>query len=226
MKIILSRHGNTFAGTQSAYWIGRYQDLPLQPAGVAQAAQLAMALKEANVTLQGIYAGPLQRTLGYARIVLSELQLPLDVQIDHRLNELDYGGWAGLTTAEICRVFGRDEWKHWEQLTRWPRCSQWQDTYNTIMQEMAAFIHHVHESHCATDTILVVSSAGKLRCLLAFLLTLPQGAAITWPVSAKVSTGHVCQLSLHNQVWQLDYWNVFPHAALFHSLSQGQAKNS
>jgi broad specificity phosphatase PhoE len=91
-QLILLRHGET---EWSAQWrhTGR-TDVPLTARGEAAAAALAPAL--ALRRFRAVFSSPAQRAVNTA-----ELAGLTDVQIDPDLQEWDYGGYEGRTTAQI-----------------------------------------------------------------------------------------------------------------------------
>ena len=91
-ELILIRHGETEWSMQGKH-TGR-TDVPLTTAGEKAAAELSGDL--AATTIAGVFASPTQRAERTA-----ELAGLRDVQLDADLLEWDYGGYEGLTTAEI-----------------------------------------------------------------------------------------------------------------------------
>ncbi|WP_243725834.1 bifunctional RNase H/acid phosphatase [Actinomadura rubrisoli] len=91
---LLLRHGETplsverrFAGTG---------DVPLTPAGLAQARAAALALKDRG--LEAIVTSPLARCRDTAAEVAAATGL--DVRVEDGFRETDFGDWEGLTFAE------------------------------------------------------------------------------------------------------------------------------
>ena len=120
MELILVRHGNTFQSGDKAYWVGAGEDLPLVSTGREQAILLSTAFKKVRFLPQAIYSGPLKRTAEFAEIIINQLQLNTKTIIDHRLNEINYGQWAGLTSQAVCDQFGKTTLENWEQYSKWP----------------------------------------------------------------------------------------------------------
>ena len=101
-ELIVIRHGET-AWSRALRHTGR-TDLPLTPAGEAAAAALAPALAARPIV--AVFSSPAQRAVRTA-----ELAGLTDLKIDPDLWEWDYGGYEGLTTAQI-RV-DRPGWYLW-----------------------------------------------------------------------------------------------------------------
>lgn len=101
-ELILIRHGET-AWSRSGQHTGR-TDLPMTDAGVAAARALAPAL--ARRRLVAAFSSPLSRAMRTA--ALAGLA---DVKPDPDLLEWDYGGYEGMTEAQIQKV--RPGWHLW-----------------------------------------------------------------------------------------------------------------
>ncbi|MGL5865679.1 MAG: histidine phosphatase family protein [Dermatophilaceae bacterium] len=99
-RIVLLRHGETeWSAT------GRHTgltDVPLTPAGQAQARSLTASL--ASFTVVRVLSSPLVRALRTAEAA------GLDADLDPDLVEWDYGGYEGMTTAEIRESLGDPGW--------------------------------------------------------------------------------------------------------------------
>ncbi len=94
-RLVLIRHGETDWNVE-----GRYQgqaDPPLNAKGLAQARQVAEALK--TVGIQVIYSSPLQRAWQTAEIIARVLEVPLFPE--PRLMEIHQGEWQGRLRSEI-----------------------------------------------------------------------------------------------------------------------------
>ncbi len=97
-QVILLRHGLTDSNDA-----GRFQgqaDVPLNQTGLAQAEAVAEKLVGLGITT--IISSDLERAAVTAKLVGRYLELP--VRTDARLQEINVGTWAGLTTAEVGEV--------------------------------------------------------------------------------------------------------------------------
>lgn len=107
-RVLMLRHGQTDWNDA-----GRFQgsaDIPLNTAGLEQARRAAELLADEGIS--AIASSDLQRAAATAQIVGERLGLP--VTLDSRLQEINVGGWEGLTPAEISV---RDP-EHWIRLTQ------------------------------------------------------------------------------------------------------------
>jgi broad specificity phosphatase PhoE len=101
-ELILVRHGET-AWSRSGRYTGR-TDLPMTEAGVAAAKALAPALARRH--LVAVFSSPLSRAVQTA-----ELAGLTSVKPDPDLLEWDYGGYEGMTEAQIRAA--RPGWHLW-----------------------------------------------------------------------------------------------------------------
>ena len=99
-RIFLARHGQT-ALNAAGLLRGRL-DPPLTPLGLRQAKALDYVLARANVGL--IVASPLARAVQTAQAVANRAHLTIEV--DERLNDRDYGRWAGSSLVDVEREWG------------------------------------------------------------------------------------------------------------------------
>ncbi|MES2997989.1 MAG: histidine phosphatase family protein [Pseudomonadota bacterium] len=212
MKIIFSRHGNTFAPGETTVWVGARQDLPLVDSGIQQAKNLARIIQQTSITLKAIYCGPLKRTSDYAKIVVDELHSSLKPIIDSRLNEIDYGNWSGLSSLEIQKKGGRDELAAWENFSQWPKDAGWLSSADLISNEVSSFADDAIKKYLPTDNILVIASNGRLRY---FLQLIPEAfEQHIQNKNFKVSTGNLCLFVYKNKKWQVKFWDKRPEQLL------------
>lgn len=99
-RVFLARHGET--GLNTAGLIRGRLNPSLTPFGLRQARALGEALARANLRL--IVASPLVRAVQTAQAVADKAHLM--VEIDERLNDRDYGQWAGSSLVDVERKWG------------------------------------------------------------------------------------------------------------------------
>jgi broad specificity phosphatase PhoE len=95
MELIIVRHGETIWNREGR--VQGFSDMDLSDAGVHQARQLALSLKDAPIL--SIYSSPLIRAQKTARIINEYHQVPL--HIEPGLMEMDQGDFEGLTFQEL-----------------------------------------------------------------------------------------------------------------------------
>ena len=121
IRVILVRHGRTAWNVQphdasgvTGRLAGRFRgtiDLPLVDEGVSQARSTAHRL--ADLRVDAVYSSPLRRAARTAQIISRHHGLPAHALPG--LESVDYGDWAGQTTADVAH--------RWPDLYR-----QWRDT--------------------------------------------------------------------------------------------------
>ena len=98
--VYLARHGRTALNAEGR--LRGHLDPPLDDTGHAEAAALAGVLSALRPIR--IVSSPLRRAVETAQAISSHLGL--DVTVDERLIDRDYGPWAGTTEAEVVSEFG------------------------------------------------------------------------------------------------------------------------
>jgi probable phosphoglycerate mutase len=148
------RHGET-EWTVSKQHTGR-TDIPLTPAGEAQAATLRPRLEHVGFAL--VLVSPLQRARRTAELAGFG---PDRVEIEPDLHEVDYGDYEGLTTAEIRRT--RPGWDVWRDGS---------PGGETIPQAGERAARVIARARQADGPVLLVAHGHLLRTLTAVALEL------------------------------------------------------
>lgn len=205
MEILFARHGNTFDPGDKVVWVGRETDLPLVAKGLSQAVAVAEALARADLRPDVIYAASLKRTRRFAEIVAETLGLASPV-IDSRLDELDYGRWAGRTNDEIALdgPLAQTAMEAWNKCDAWPEAAGWVSRQGDIQETIGRFAAERLASGRHRRP-LVVSSNGILRFLPRVLL-----APLAPRDSFKMRTGHLGVIDCRDGTACLRCWDVGP----------------
>jgi alpha-ribazole phosphatase len=157
-ELILVRHGET-DWNRDGRWQG-HADAPLNERGREQARALADELSGEDVA--AVYASDLSRARETADIIAARLHRP--VVTDRRLREVDIGGWAGLTMAEIQARFP-------EEVARWRAADPTHtfdggESYASMGERVVAALEEIAAQH-EDGSVLVVLHGGPIRALLA-----------------------------------------------------------
>jgi broad specificity phosphatase PhoE len=192
--LILLRHGET-VWSQAGKHTGR-TDIPLTPRGEAAAAALAPLLRRRDIV--AAFASPARRAARTA-----ELAGLADAKPDPDLWEWDYGGYEGLTTAQI-----REEYPGW---------SLWRDgvipgdaahpgeTVQQVGERVDRVLRRVGPL-LADGDVALVAHAHVLRVLTARYLRLePSGARLF-----RLDTGTLSTLGREHGDPVILSWNVPP----------------
>lgn len=206
LKLILARHGNTFNPGEKVVFVGARNDLPLTEAGIAQAHTFGEFLSRSQLGNYRIFCGPLQRARSFAEIAKSHLGSESIIEVDSRLQELDYGLWAGLSNEEIEARFGNAELDDWNKRGIWPKNAKWPESEKQIVAAVAAFVNDLRRANL--NTAVVISSNGVLRY---FLTLIPEAfESYVRSGSGKVRTGHVSLLEINREDSRLIAWDKDP----------------
>jgi broad specificity phosphatase PhoE len=175
--------------------------------GLEQAEACARALEVRALVPDVIYAASLRRTKRFAEIIAAHLGLPAPIP-DHRLDELDYGAWAGRSNDDIIAADPAAEaaMKAWNEADRWPDAAGWVSQQDHVLADLRSFA-----DQCLAvgrhQRPLVVSSNGILRFLPRFLLTAGGTAR-----SFKMRTGHLGRIDRDQSSAVLSSWDLPPDA--------------
>jgi probable phosphoglycerate mutase len=197
-ELILLRHGET-EWSRSGRHTGR-TDIPLTSKGVASAAALApmVAERAAGDRVVAVFASPARRAQRTA-----ELAGLTVTKTDPDLWEWDYGGYEGITTAEIQR--------------EWPGWSLWRDGVipgdaahpGETVEEVGERVDRVLKRSAPLlqdGDVVLVAHGHVLRVLTARWLGLPPAGGRLF----RLDTGTVSTLGTEHDDPVILSWNVAP----------------
>jgi probable phosphoglycerate mutase len=208
-KVLLVRHGNTFAPGDKVVWVGARSDLPLVAKGLEQARVFGEAVRGAGLDVGPLRAGPLRRTRDFVREAFG-----VAAEIDDRLTEIDYGKWEGRTSDEVAAEIGKEPVAAWSERGVWPRMSGWKPGIDQVEANVAQV---VADLLALTDpTVPVVcTSQGILKFFAkrdaAFHA---RGLSGTGGRPMSVPTGACCGVTLIEGRLRVDFWGQAPSPAL------------
>jgi broad specificity phosphatase PhoE len=167
MRILLARHGETPWNAE-----GRYQghrDIPLSPAGIAQAQALGQRLNDVHI--DRAVASPLARAQLTAVLALGE-RAPMLV-LDEGLREIGHGDWEGLLASEI----GEKDparlkaWRESPETVMMPGAGG--ESLRTVGDRAWKAFERACEGLGPDETVLIVAHDAVNRVLLCRVLGLP-----------------------------------------------------
>ena len=162
LRILFVRHGETDWNRDRR--IMGSQEIGINETGRRQA--LALKNELAQVPLDQVYSSPILRARDTAEIITEERDLqPL---FDKRLVEIDYGDWVGRTFKEIREM--PDYVPYFKRLDT-PVAPKGETLFQ-VRDRALDFLEHVKKLH-SDQTILVVSHADWIKCLLMQILEIP-----------------------------------------------------
>lgn len=207
-RLLIARHGNTFAPGETPVRVGKRNDLPLVDSGKAQARNLGLWLKQNNIQLAAVYSGNLLRSYDTADIALQTAGFTLPINKTKIFDEVDYGIDEGKTETQIIRRIGEESLLAWDQAAVVP--AGWLIDTRQIIQNWQTFAEMIKASYPA-KTILVVTSNGITR--FAPYLT-GDFSAFKENFALKIATGATASLTALAEHWHVDFWNIKPDLSL------------
>lgn len=193
-ELLICRHGET-------EWsrTGRHTgstDVPLTPAGEAEARALAPLLAARSKRIRLVLVSPLKRARETGRLAgLTEFTVTDD------LREWDYGAYEGLTTEEIRR--DRPEW------TIWTGNPPGGETSDDVTARADRLLREVRDT-LSTGDVLVVGHGHFSRALASRYLGLPVSAGAL----LRLDPATMCVLGTEHESPTIVHWNLPGRPAL------------
>ncbi|MFM7616402.1 MAG: histidine phosphatase family protein [Actinomycetes bacterium] len=169
--IVLARHGQTEAN-RDGLLVGRI-DPVLTPLGIEQADRLGIALADSSAVR--VVSSPLTRTRQTADAIAA--RLGLEVEIDDRLVEMDYGAWDGTPLADI----PIETWRAWrtDAEFRPPDGESLRDVARRVGAAMGEWL-------TADDPVIAVTHVSPIKAALTWALGAPETMA--WRMFVEVAS--------------------------------------
>ena len=203
-RLIIARHGNTFAPGDVPTRVGRRTDLPLVPSGEAQARRIGKFLRLHRMVPDVVFAAPLKRSIDTARLALEALGRDLPVTCDVRFNEIDYGPDENQPESAVMARIGEQALRDWDEQAKVP--PGWQADPQAITRNWLSFGDTCRQFF-GDQTVLVVTSNGIAR--YAPHLT-GDFESFRARHGIKIATGALCILRLQATLWVIEQWNLRP----------------
>lgn len=202
-RILIARHGNTFAPGDTVTRVGGRTDLPLVEKGLEQGRRIGSYLKSNNLLPDAIFTSPLKRTIQTAEQAQKEMGLSLPLQTLDFLREIDYGPDENRPEEEVVARLGKEALEAWDNQGIVP--SGWKVDPNFLIKSWLEFGGKIAH-HFKGKTILVVTSNGIAR--FAPYLT-GDFVAFTAKHPIKLATGALCLLEQKSGTshWECRFWN-------------------
>lgn len=204
VKLVIARHGNTFAPGETPRRIGARTDLPLTESGHAQARKLGSYLAAHGLIPDIVYTSRLRRTSETAAGALKEIGVKRAIHESDLFDEIDHGPDENKTDPEIVTRIGARAFNTWEQENVMPR--EWSPQPDVLRRRWFDFAKHCEDAYDG-KTVLVVTSNGVAR--FAPLLTNNAKDVITVP-NSKMATGALSVMEGDGGLWMLSHWNIKP----------------
>ena len=202
-RLLIIRHGNTFAPDETPRRVGCKTDIPLVQSGIDQARALGVYLKRENQIPDYICSSELQRAHQTAQIMLHDTGVETEIHIDKCFNEIDHGPDENKSEAEIVERIGQGALDDWNEFGVVPK--GWKVDARKLQQ---AWIHFgdICLKERAGQTSCVVSSGGIIR----FAPILLKDNRLPKNVSPKVKTASISLFEHNGDYWVCKFWNKRP----------------
>ena len=113
-KLVMMRHGQSAWNLENRFT--GWTDVDLTPAGVEEARQAGLLLKEKGYAFDIAYTSVLKRAIKTLNVALEEMdELWLPTSKHWRLNERHYGALQGLNKAETAAKYGEQQVLIWRR---------------------------------------------------------------------------------------------------------------
>ena len=196
-ELILVRHGETEWSASGRHT--SYTDLPLTARGEDQARALRPLLAERRIALA--LSSPMGRAVHTAKLA------GLDpVIIEAEMHEWEYGGYEGITTAEIHRT--RPEWNLWTGGVAPGASGHPSENLGEVGARADRVLARIEPHLQAPDggNVVLVAHAHFLWVLTARRLGLPPSAGALF----RLDTGTLSTLGTEHGRPVITAWNQFP----------------
>lgn len=203
-RIVIARHGNTFAKGQTPLRVGARTDLPLVE--TERGTNVGKYLKMKSFLPVAVFAAPLKRTMETARLAIAAMDRDIALKSDGRFIEIDYGPDEGKSEEEVIARIGEAAMDAWNKEAKVP--AGWEVSVEGIIDAWREFAAEVERDYKG-KTVMVVSSNGIIR--FAPYLT-GNFKKFAQEFDIKVSTGGVCVLEKEDgdKFWTVKEWGVKP----------------
>jgi broad specificity phosphatase PhoE len=194
--LLLVRHGET-EWSRSGRHTGR-TDVPLTEHGREEARRLVPLVRSHRIG--AAFVSPLQRARETAELIGLR-----DVRVDADLCEWDYGGYEGVTTAEIQRT--RPDWFLFTDGVAPGPPDRPGESPEQVAKRADRVLAKVHAALANTEGCVVLVAHGHfLRVLTARWLGLPPSGGALF----QLATGTLCRLGTEHGRPVIAGWNVRP----------------
>lgn len=164
MELYITRHGKTEWNIE-----GRFQgvkDSPLVKSGIMDAHALRDYL--ADVHFDAVFSSPLGRAVETANLLFSQRE-DITVQLDQRIQEMNFGVFEGMKTTDILQVYP-DIYDHlWNQPEQFERCPGGGESFAEVRARIISFLSDL-DRFPDDSRIFIVTHGMYFICLLGYLL--------------------------------------------------------
>lgn len=226
-RIIIARHGNTFAKGETPTRVGGKTDLELVEN--ERGLKVGEFLKNQRFIPAVVFAAPLRRTMQTAKLAIEALGIHQEVVLDESFREIDYGLDENKTedvvvkrlgelylaregedvsslSLEVINLRGEQVIEDWNSKAIVP--DGWKVSPDDMINTWLSWGKKAHEKYLGKN-VLIVSSNGIIR--FAPYLT-GDFSGFASGNDLKVGTGNICifEKEEHEPNWKCVLWNHNP----------------
>lgn len=203
-RLMIARHGNTFAPGEAPRRIGRSTDLPLVEKGYEQARRLGNYLTAHTLVPDRVYCSTLQRTIRTAETAIDAMALDQVPETRGIFDEIDYGPDENMPEEQVRERIGEETLRMWEDKNIPP--PGWQADAERIIQNWRNFAEEMLSGYSG-QSILVVTSGGIARFAPYITGDFENFRASYTP---KLAPGALGLIGHDGVAWQVENWNIRP----------------
>lgn len=157
-RLVIVRHGNTFAAGEPLRRVGAHTDMPLTADGLEQARAIGARFAADGLWFAAAYTGPLVRTRATAHAILAAQPAPPPLAVTDFLIEVDHGPDENALEADVVGRIGADALATWDRDGICP--PDWRDDRDMRLAAWRDLAANVAGTDGAT---LLVTSNGAAR---------------------------------------------------------------
>lgn len=160
MKIVLIRHGNT--DWNKLKKIQGSMDIELNQAGISQAKDRAVQLKEDNIFPDIIYSSNKKRAVKTAELIGDFFNK--NVIVTDNIQEINLGNWEGKTWDEVSEIFSI-EFEDWKKNRKFSNihCGE---SYNDVKNRAVGELKRICEKNSEKEIVFVVTHGVVIMTIL------------------------------------------------------------
>ncbi len=162
-KLIFVRHAQADSNQKAKVCFNGTLDEDLTVKGVIQAKKAAEKLK--NITINHIFSSSLKRAVQTAEIINHYHNL--NIIIDKRLNEANFGLWEGMTMSEVKSKY--PEMYNNRLKDKYHYRIKHGESYEDVENRVSSFLNEIIKKY-NNDTVLIVTHATVLKLIFKYLL--------------------------------------------------------
>lgn len=199
MKLLLVRHCETIAN-QKKLWEGEGNS-DLNETGIKQAKKLGELLKDYEI--HTTYCSPKSRCIQTANWLKNINSSIKDIKIVDNLVETDFGDWEGKDFKTIQQEFPKEAEKFIKNHNNFKFPNG--ESYKQFFKRCKSCISYIIKKTDKESTVLIVSHAGVIRCIISYLI----GLSYEGFYCVNPQQGAYSSLNIYDNFVELEYVNYY-----------------